>query len=96
MDKSKLLAKCRDNAVYFGSVLNPRMTKVKTPAFHYELAWAWHKRHRQVVVQAPRGSAKSSLAGTSFVFHHLCFDKGDKFIILVSKTLGHAKDGGGR
>ena len=90
--KDNLLKKCEKNVVYFGTVINPRMAKVKTPAFHYELAWAWHNKRKQVVVQAPRGSAKSTVAGTSFPMHHICFDKGDKFIILISKTLGHAKD----
>jgi phage terminase large subunit-like protein len=41
---------------------------------------------------APRGHAKSSIAACVFPVHHIFFDEGPKFIVLCSKTQGHAID----
>jgi predicted phage terminase large subunit-like protein len=44
----------------------------------------------QLLIEAPRGTAKSSLTKL-FVIHHYIFDPGDKVIVIQSKTLREAK-----
>ena len=39
----------------------------------------------QVCIQAPRGFAKSTM-GVFMILHHILFDKGDKVVIIQSKT----------
>lgn len=88
----KALQLFRENMLVFGKVCLPSMFTVKSPPFHKEMAAYFHDPGtRRLNIIAPRGHAKSSLAGCLWVLHHLFFDPGpQKFIVLVSKTEGHA------
>lgn len=68
------------------------MFTVKSPPFHKELAAHFHDAScNRLNIIAPRGHAKSSLAGCLWVLHHIFFTDGSgKFVVLVSKTEGHA------
>ena len=76
----------------FGKMCLPSMFTVKSPQFHKELAAHFHDHAiRRLNVIAPRGHAKSSLAACLWVLYHIFFDPGGpKFVVLVSKTEGHA------
>ena len=75
----------------FGKICLPNMFSVASPPFHYELVAAYmDPTVDRMNVIAPRGHAKSSLFGCLLVLHHMMFDPGKKFILLVSKTEGHA------
>ena len=84
----------KDDLVLFGRTIRPAMAKVNSPVFHNDLSDIWSKRtaKKRVVIQAPRGHAKSEVTGTNIPLHHILYDNGDKFIVLISKTADHAKD----
>jgi predicted phage terminase large subunit-like protein len=91
MTKEELISQMKADPMLFGKVCLPNMFTVPSPPFHYELVDAYlNPDIRKMVVQAPRGHAKSSLFGCLLVLHHLMFDEGKKFVLLVSKTEGHA------
>lgn len=70
----------------FGKVISPQTFYLESPPFHYEIADILMDRvNKQVVIQAPRGSAKSSIS-TMFILHHLIYDEGDKLVVIQSKT----------
>lgn len=81
----------RGQMLLFGRVCLPNMFSVKSPPFHAEIsALLSDPLIRKLNIIAPRGHAKSSLVGGLFPLYHLFFDEGQKFIVLVSKTEGHA------
>lgn len=94
-DQNHLLAlrKFESNMLLFGKATLPSMFSVKSPQFHRELTANFQDEQVKLLnVIAPRGHAKSSLAGTLWVLHHLMFHPNEvKFVVLVSKTEGHAK-----
>lgn len=88
MDEQKLeiLKRCARDLLYFGRVISPQTFYLESPDFHKELAEILMDRDlRQICVEAPRGSAKSSIT-LMFVLHHAIFDEGDKLIVMQSKT----------
>ena len=60
---------------------------------HYELRDLYHEEHKKVIIQAARGFAKSTIVGGIFPLHHIIYENRvrNKFVLLVSKTEGHAR-----
>lgn len=84
--------KLKNNILLFGKVCIPTMFTQPSPRFHHELAKLLaNKELKNINIQAPRGSAKSSIIGGIFPLHHIMFDDGPKVIVLASKTQGHAQ-----
>lgn len=89
---SRVKQKMGSDPILFGKICFPGMFSIPSAPFHYELAEAYLNTALTFLnIIAPRGHAKSSLVACVFVLHHLLFAKGKKFIVLVSKTEGHAK-----
>tara|TARA_A100000172_G_scaffold25391_1_gene14821 strand:- start:4239 stop:5732 length:1494 start_codon:yes stop_codon:yes gene_type:complete len=86
-----ILEKLKKDMVLFGKIVMPQMFSVPSPKFHYEIALELLDRtKKQINIIAPRGHAKSSIVGGVFPLYHLMFDKGQKLIVLVSRTQDHA------
>lgn len=67
------------------------MFTLPSPPFHYELSALYHNKSIKFLdVEAPREYAKSSVYGCLAVLDHIVFDKGPKFVLLISKTQGHS------
>lgn len=91
IDKDYELKKMAESPIYLGRVTMPKMFKVKSPRFHYELEDAYlDKKQKRINIIAPRGHGKSSIGAGVFPLHHLFFDEGQKVIVLCSKTQKHA------
>jgi len=76
--------------MYFGKKIMPKKFYLPSPAFHKEIASLMMDRSiTQLLIQAPRGFAKSTFA-IIFTLHHCIFDKGDKMVIIQSKTRNEA------
>ena len=93
MDEQKLnkLRKFKSDLIAFGKEISPSTFWAETPQFHYELADLLINRdNKKICIQAPRGTAKSSLIRI-LALHHAIYDEGDKVIVLQSKTLREAK-----
>lgn len=89
--REEIIARAKDDLLYFGRAITPAMFTVRSADFHDELANAWLDRsNRRVNVQAPRGHAKSSIIAGIGPLHDVIHDEGNTFIVLVSKTEGHA------
>ena len=85
------LSNLKDNMLVFGKVCFPQMFTVQSAKFHYQIIRHLHDQSfRKLNIIAPRGHGKSSLIAGVFPLYHLFFDKGPKFIVIVSKTEGHA------
>jgi predicted phage terminase large subunit-like protein len=90
-NKNSFHERMRNNMLIFGKVCMPQMFQVASAPAHYAIARELHdKTVQKLNIIAPRGSAKSSIVGCILPLHHICFDPGPKFIVLVSKTEGHA------
>ncbi len=91
MNKKEGWRRLSKDILLFGKVAIPELFTVASAKFHREIADLLIIRSiKKLLFIAPRGHAKSSIVGCIFVLFHLLFDKGPKFIILVSKTQGHA------
>ena len=91
--KSNIINAMSKDMLKFGKITMPNMFTVPSPKFHEDMAKSFlDKDVTKLNIIAPRGHAKSSIAGCVFPIHHLFFDKGAKFIVLCSKTQGHAID----
>ena len=89
----KILRQLKYDMIGFGRVCLPGMFTSESPDFHYELGKIFlDESIRKMCVIAPRGHAKSSIGACVFPLHHLFFSKGQKVIVLSSKTQGHAID----
>ena len=89
----KILRQLKNDMIGFGRVCLPGMFTSESPDFHYELGKIFlDESIRKMCVIAPRGHAKSSIGACVFPLHHLFFSKGQKVIVLSSKTQGHAID----
>ena len=88
----QLLLKFKNNMLLFGKVCLPNMFSVKSALFHKELTESFaDDTIRKLNIIAPRGHSKSSLAACLWPLHHIFFNGNrPKFIVLVSKTEGHA------
>lgn len=81
----------RSSLPVYGKVVVPQMFTMPSPRFHFEISrTVLDPQYRFINIIAPRDHAKSSLVGCIKVLHHIFFDPGPKFILLVSKTEGHA------
>lgn len=90
--KQQVIDLCKEDLLYFGKILNPSAFYTESPEFHKEIVEALMDRdNTQIMFQAPRGFAKSTLL-TIFILHHLFFDKGNKVILIQSKTRPLALD----
>jgi phage terminase large subunit-like protein len=89
--KLEVLKKCANDLLFFGKTISPASFKYSSPEFHKELSSILMNRSNiQTLIEAPRGTAKSTLTRL-FVMHHYIFDPGDKVIVIQSKTLREAK-----
>jgi len=75
-----------------GQVLLPKMFTVAPAQFHLTIVNDYLERKSdRFNYIAPRGFAKSSICAGLLVLHHIFFgDYDQKFVVLVSKTEGHA------
>ena len=88
----KAKAFLKEDLLLLGKVAIPEMFKWKSADVHRE--WAdllLDKTIRKLLIMAPRGHAKSSIVACLLVLHHIMFDEGPKFVVIVSKTGGHAR-----
>ena len=89
--QKEILQKLKHDMVLFGKVCMPNMFAVNSPKFHYEIAEKLlNPDISQMNIVAPRGHAKSSIIGGIFPLYHLMYGKGQKLIVLVSRTQDHA------
>lgn len=89
--KMAVLRRMAGDLLFFGRVVVREMFTVRSADFHTELADALiDTKIRKLAVQAPRAHAKSSIAACLLPLWHLIFHRGPVYIILVSKTEGHA------
>lgn len=87
----KLLEACQESILAFGKVCMPTMFTVKSPQFHKEIASVLEDDSEvRLNIIAPRGHAKSSIVAGLFPLWHIFFSPGPQFVVLVSKTEGHA------
>lgn len=91
--RKEILSEIAGNPIKFGQVVIPKMYELPTPKFHYDLEELFldKENNPRVVIQAPRDSAKSSLVACVFALYHIFMEEGDKFVVLGSKSLPHAK-----
>jgi hypothetical protein len=95
----------RGDLISFGKVISSRTFKKKSPPFHYEisdvvLGYATYNEsgnivygsyfNKYIVLEAPRGFAKSELIAGFLPLHHCCYEEGDKYVIIQSKALKEA------
>ncbi len=91
MNIKKIRQRLSADILLFGKYTIRELFTVASAKFHREIADLLIIRSiKKLLFIAPRGHAKSSIIGCIFVLFHILFDKGPKFIILVSKTQGHA------
>ena len=84
--KKKVLNQCYRDLDYFGRYISEQTYYLSSPEIHKE----WDEllldnSKTQVMIEAPRGTAKSTKV-IAKVMHHITFDEGDKFVIIQSKT----------
>lgn len=86
-DKKDILrAKLARDLIRFGRTIDPKAFYMQSAPFHYEIASLLMDRSiKKLMIEAPRGVGKSKL-NVFYVLHHLIYDKGDKVIIIQSKT----------
>lgn len=90
--KEKVIERCRRDLLFFGKAVSPNMFTVRSADFHREIAdHLLNPSIRLLNIIAPRGHAKSSIVACLMVLHHLVFHEGNVFVVLVSKTEGHAE-----
>jgi predicted phage terminase large subunit-like protein len=91
MTRDDIKQRMQGDLLTFGRICLPNMFTCRSPEFHQEIAECLlNHEMAKLVIQAPRGHAKSSLVACVGVLHHIFFDKGPKVILLVSRTEGHA------
>tara|TARA_R100001530_G_scaffold136364_1_gene116735 strand:- start:4082 stop:5599 length:1518 start_codon:yes stop_codon:yes gene_type:complete len=91
--RSNIQSTLATDMLKFGKVTMPTMFSEISPPFHNELVSLFiDPKIKKMNIIAPRGHAKSSIGACVFPLHHIFFEKGDKFIVLSSKTQGHAID----
>ena len=73
-----------NNEIQFGRYYFPNHFRDESPSFHLKLLEE-QKRNRFFAVQAPRGSAKSTILGFLVPAHRIVFKK-KRFIIIVQNT----------
>ena len=91
MQNSQIKEKLSAVIILFGKICFPNMFSTDSPPFHYEIAGLLEDMdNNKLNIIAPRGHAKSSLVACVFPIWHILTQQGPKFIVLSSKTEGHA------
>ena len=91
--RNSIVQSLSEDVLKFGKICMPNMFTAPSPAFHYEIAEKYlDKKTKRINIIAPRGHAKSSIGACVMPLHHIMFDEGPKFVVLSSKTQGHAID----
>ena len=91
MSVTSIQDKLANDIILFGKICFPNMFSSASPNFHHEIAELLIDRsNNKLNIIAPRGHAKSSLVACVFPIWHILTEKGTKFIVLSSKTEGHA------
>lgn len=84
--KLEVIRRCKEDLLFLGKTIMPKAFYLESPPFHRELAQLFTDRsQKKTCVQAPRGYAKSTI-GVLAVIDHILFDKGDKVVVIQSKT----------
>ena len=91
MQNLQIREKLASDIILFGKICFPNMFSTESPPFHYEIASLLQdSNNNKLNIIAPRGHAKSSLIACVFPIWHMLTQEGPKFIVLSSKTEGHA------
>jgi len=91
MSSLAIKEKLSQNLILFGKICFPNMFSTESPPFHYEIAELLEDATKNKLnIIAPRGHAKSSIVACVFPIWHILTQKGQKFVVLSSKTEGHA------
>lgn len=91
MTKDEIIQRASYDLIFFAQAIAQKAFELPTPDFHYELAsLLLDKDLLKLAVEAPRGYAKSTLCVFT-VLHHITYGEGAKYVIIQSKTQGHAK-----
>jgi len=86
MTREEVIQNCANSLTYLGKAISPQTYYLPSPPFHYEIdSLLTNRKITQLLLEAPRGTAKSSKAVTA-IFDHIIFDSGDKFVVIQSKT----------
>ena len=88
-DRALLKAKLRDSMGIFGKICLPTAYKKDTPPFHNKIyEKIGNESDKRVLIAAPRGTAKSTLASLILPMHQLMNKKEgeDLFIVIVSES----------
>lgn len=86
MTSHEIIQQCANSLTVLGKTISPQTYYLPSPSFHTELDTLLTDRSIiQLLIEAPRGTAKSSKA-ISAVFDHIIFDVGEKLVIIQSKT----------
>lgn len=85
---TKLYDNYRSNKLLFGKMYFPHYFRKDSPPFHINIVQT-ATNNTDTVIQAPRGSAKSTVTTFLFSVHGICF-KEERFIIIVQNTYAKA------
>jgi len=90
--RTRLKARLAKDELLLGKVAIPEMFTEPSADFHREVAdLLIDPELKKLLIVAPRKHAKSSLVGCVHALHHIMYDEGPKVVVLVSRTLPHAK-----
>ncbi len=91
MTNTEIVQRGSYDLIFFAQACAKQALELPTPDFHYELASLLLDGDvLKLAVEAPRGYAKSTLCVFT-VLHHITYGEGKKYVIIQSKTQGHAK-----
>lgn len=77
---------------WFFHIYFPHYVKYKTAQFHKELFELTEKtEHKTVVIEAFRGSGKTTIMGTSFAIWSILGIQQKKFVLIIAKTESQAR-----
>ena len=104
--QKNIISKCRDSFIYLGNAVTPHTFYMSVPNFHREIENVilhrgyWDedveyvdepRRNNKIVIQAPRGYAKSTIVAAYAVIHHILFYEGTAYVVILSKAAREAK-----
>lgn len=91
MTNNEIVQRGSYDLIFFAQACAKQAFELPTPDFHYELAQLLLDEDvTKLAVEAPRGYAKSTLCVFT-VLHHITYRKGNKYVVIQSKTLSYAK-----
>lgn len=91
--RQEAINKLRTDLLLFGKVIAPSTFYYPSPPVHHQIVkYLLDRSLKFLNIVAPRGIAKSTLV-LLLILHHLFLEdvEGRKFVVIVSKTQGHAK-----